>query len=84
MRILLAGAAACFFLIPWTCRRLAEVSGALRAPDPGMGSDRASLVDHSCLLSKHPNSPASVVRAPLYFTGPQQREPIEDGPSLPS
>ncbi len=52
MRILRAGAAAHFLLIRWTCRRLAEVSGALRAPDPGMGPGRASVVDPSCLLSK--------------------------------
>jgi hypothetical protein len=84
MRLLLAGAAAYWFLIRWTCGRLAEVSGALRAPDPGMGSHRTTVVDRSCLLSKHPNSPGSVLRTPLYSPGRRHQGPAEGGPSLPS
>jgi hypothetical protein len=84
MRLLLAGAAAYWFLIRWTCGRLAEVSGTLRAPDPGMGSHRTSVVDRSCLLSKHPVYPRSVLPAPLQSQGRRHKEPAEGGPSLPS
>lgn len=84
MRLLLAGVAAYWLLIRWTCGRLAEVSGVLKAPDPGMGSHRTTVVDRACLLSKHSNPPGSFLRGPLYSPGRRHQGPAEGGPSLPS